>query len=161
MTMAVKPWAQITTYEEGIEYVSAELAEALQFCPSSVPAYQVALATIQAAPFSTDETSAIWSKVEADLAAARAVWTSSGCSMTYTEPATGTTVQVAAPGDATKVVLPGAIGGGSNLLLLGVAAGAMVYFLSKKGKKGKGKRRVARRKPRRRTTRRPARRRRR
>jgi uncharacterized membrane protein len=148
--MAVKPWNQITTMQEAVEYISAELAEAQQYCSGSVPQYQTALSqatSYASAAEITGTSDDQWAAIEASLNNARAVWKDAGC----TKPAKGggTTSDPsheagAGAGDeyggggggGGGYTGAGIAGGGIGTLLLLAVGGVALYLIY--GKKGKG-----------------------
>lgn len=152
----VKPWPEITTMEEAVEYIDAELAEAEKYCPASVSAYQTAFSLAQSYVSTQEYGAEQWSALEGFLTDARSVWHENGCTKSGgASPPPATTP----PKQAPYVPPPkeaGILGGGSSgMLLIGIVAGVAAWFIwGKKGKAGRKTKSRGRKVPRRRRRRR-------
>jgi uncharacterized membrane protein len=139
--MAVKPWNQITTTQEAVEYINAEIADAAA-CPPALSSYMIALATAQSGLLMDWEV--MRSSVEGQLNTARGLFNQSGCTKPSggggggVDPGAGD--EYGGGGGGGGYTGAGIAGGGIGTLLLLAAGGLAIYLMyGKKGKGGKGK----------------------
>jgi len=135
--MAVKPWNQITTTQEAVEYINAEIADAAA-CPPALSSYMIALATAQSGLLMDWEV--MRSSVEGQLNTARGLFNQSGCTKPSggggggVDPGAGD--EYGGGGGGGGYTGAGIAGGGIGTLLLLAVGGVALYLIY--GKKGKG-----------------------
>jgi hypothetical protein len=137
--MAVKPWNQITTTQEAVEYINAEIADAAA-CPPALSSYMIALATAQSGLLMDWEV--MRSSVEGQLNTARGLFNQSGCTKPSggggggVDPGAGDEYGGGGGGGGGGYTGAGIAGGGIGTLLLLAVGGVALYLIY--GKKGKG-----------------------